>query len=165
MTYEEPLMIVKISVSFVGGYSVEDVVYYQYKLPLHLTIKYTWYFEYLAALVKVHNPRRHVELHIGRQDDKTGNDLILCGQDYIDAKTPSLIAGKKRTIAKLRNRMPADDLFGLGKAECEAKIAGIQAEIDALECGEFNYYVPATYINKIKQYISNEQRTVSRFLQ
>lgn len=107
----------------------------------------------LMALVKIHNPRRHVELRIGRQDDKTGDNLILCGQDYIDAKTSSLIAGKKRTITKLRNRMPADDLFGLGKAECEANIAGIQAEIDALERGEFNYYVPATYINKIKQYI------------
>ncbi|WP_290375163.1 hypothetical protein [uncultured Duncaniella sp.] len=83
--------------------------------------------------------------HIGRRTDM--------GQDYIDAKTSSLIAGKKRTITKLRNRMPADDLFGLGKAECEANIAGIQAEIDALERGEFNYYVPATYINKIKQYI------------
>ncbi|WP_304472869.1 hypothetical protein [uncultured Duncaniella sp.] len=153
MTFEEPLMIVKISVSFVGGYSVEDVIYYQYKLPMNLMLKYKWYFEYLMALVKIHNPRRHVELRIGRQDDKTGDNLILCGQDYIDAKTSSLIAGKKRTITKLRNRMPADDLFGLGKAECEANIAGIQAEIDALERGEFNYYVPATYINKIKQYI------------
>lgn len=156
MTFKEPLMIVKISVSFVGGYAVEDVVYYQYKLPMNLMEKYKWYFEYLAALVKVHNPRRHVELYIGRQDDKTGNDLILCGQDYINAKTPSLIAGKKRSITKIRNRMPGDDLFGLGRAECEAKIAKIQSEIDVLERGEFNYYVPATYINKIKQYINNE---------
>ena len=122
MTFEEPLMIVKISVSFVGGYSVEDVVYYQYKLPMNLMLKYKWYFEYLMALVKVHNPQRHVELYIGRQDDKTGDDLILCGQDYIDAKTPSLIAGKKRTITKLRNRMPADDLIGLASEESKAKI-------------------------------------------
>lgn len=40
MTFEEPLMIVKISVSFVGGYSVEDVIYYQYKLPMNLMLKY-----------------------------------------------------------------------------------------------------------------------------
>lgn len=156
MTFQEPLMIVKISVSLVGGYAVDDVVYYQYKLPMNLMEKYKWYFEYLAALVKTHNPRRHVELHIARQDDKTGDDLILCGQDYIDAKTPSLIAGKKRTITKIRNRMPPEDLFGLGRAESEAKISTIQSEIDELERGEFNYYVPATYINKIKQYINNE---------
>lgn len=156
MTFQEPLMIVKISVSFVGGYSVEDVVYYHYKLPMNLMLKYKWYFEYLAALVKMHNPKRHVELHIGRQDNKTGDELILCGQDYIDAKTPTLIAGKKRTISRLRNRMPTADLFNLGKAECEAKIASVQSEIDSLERGEFNYYVPATYINKIKQYINNE---------
>lgn len=156
MTYQEPLMIVKITVSHVGGYSVDDVVYYRYKLPMNLMENYKWYFEYLAALVKVHNPRRHVELYIGRQDDKTGAELILCGQDYIEAKTPSLIAGKKRTITKIRNRMPSDDLFGLGRAESEAKIAKIQSDIDALERGEFNCYVPATYINKIKQYINNE---------
>lgn len=146
-------MIVKISVSFIGGYSVDDVVYYRYKFPMNLTLKYKWYFEYLAALVKIHNPLRHVELLISRQDDKANCDQVLCGQDYIEAKTPTLIAGKKRHIAKLMNKMPEEDLFGFSKSETESKIAGIQSEICALERGDFNYYVPPTYINKIKQYI------------
>lgn len=154
--FSEPLMIVKITVSFIGGYSVEDVVYYRYKLPMNLMLKYKWYFEYLVALVKVNNPRRHVQLLIGRQDDKTDNDRILCGQDYIDAKTPSLIAGKQRAISRLRNKIPDADLFGLNDSEHEAKINAIQSEINALERGEFNYYVFPEYINKIKQCVKNE---------
>lgn len=39
------------------------------------------------------------------------------------------------------------------EAERDAKIASVQAEIDALERGEFNYYVPPTYINKIKEWL------------
>lgn len=152
----EPLMIVKITVSFIGGYSVEDVVYYRYKLPMNLMLKYKWYFEYLVALVKVNNPRRHVELLIIRQDNNTGYNQILCGQDYIGAKIPLLIVGKKRAISKLRNKIPDGDLFGLNEYEHQAKINGIQSEIDALERGEFNYYVFPEYINKIKQYIKNE---------
>ncbi len=156
MTYQEPLMIVRIDISRADGCGYDDVIYYYYKLPMNIMLRYKWYFEYLAALVKVHNPRRRVTLQIGRQDDKPSNNTILCGQDYIEARTPTLIAGKKRTISKLRNRMPEYDLFGLGNAEREAKIASIQLEIDALERGEFKYYVPATYINKIKQYINDE---------
>lgn len=147
-TSMEPLMIVKIDISRADGCGVEDVVYYRYKLPMSLTLRYKWYFEYLAALVKVHNPRRSVSLRMVRQDDKA----ILCGEDYIAERTPKLIAGKKRAISRIRNRTAENDLFGLQVAEREKKIAAIQTEIDELERGEFNYYVPPTYINKIKKW-------------
>lgn len=151
--YSEPLMIVKIDISRADGCGYDDVIYYRYKLPMNITLRYKWYFEYLAALVKVHNPRRRVTLQIGRQDDKPSNDTILCGQDYIDARTPTLIAGKKRTISRIQNKATEADLFGIHEEERKKKISTIQAEIEALERGEFNYYTPPIYINKIKKWI------------
>ena len=143
-------MIVKIDISRVDGCGTEDVIYYRYKLPMNLQLRYRWYFEYLTALVKVHNPKRRVTLYTWRCDQVSGK-TILCGQEYIKARIPKLIAGKKRTIAKIRKNTEAD-LFGLRQAEREDKIAQLQAEIDALERGEFNYYIPPTYINKIKKW-------------
>lgn len=156
LQYTEPLMIVKIEISRADGYGIEDVVYYRYNLPMNLMLRYKWYFEYLAALVKVSNPKRRVKLHIGRQDDKTLDKIMLCGKDYIDSKIPTLIAGKKRAITRLRNKSMEADLFDIQKAEREDKIAQLQAEIDALERGEFKYYVFPTYINKIKSWTTSK---------
>lgn len=145
---EEPLMIVRIDISHIRYQGVvEEVVYYNYKLPMRLALKYDWYFEYLAALLKVRHPRRRVNLYVGRQGK------ILCGKDYVTAKTHTLIKGKRGSIARLKNRAVADDLFNSARAERDEKIAQIQAEIDTLERGEFNYYTPPTYINKIKKWL------------
>lgn len=160
--YSEPLMIVKIDISRADGYGIEDVIYYRYKLPMNLTLRYKWYFEYLAALVKVHNPRRRVKLYIGRQDDKTLDKIMLCGKDYIDSRIPTLIAGKKRTITRIRNKRIDADLFGLRQAEREDEIAQLQSEIDALERGEFNYYIFPTYINKIKKWIQIQKDYITQ---
>ena len=154
MTYEEPLMIVKITVFMANHSTPEDVIYYRYKLPMNITLRYRWYFDYLAALVKVHNPKRKVELLISRWDDKPDKDKILCGKDYIDTKTASLIKGKKARISMIRNKRPSCvDLFDFERTENEEKIATLQSEIDALERGEVSFYVFPEYVNKIKKWI------------
>ena len=160
--YSEPLMIVKIDISRADGYGIEDVIYYRYKLPMNLTLRYKWYFEYLAALVKVHNPRRRVKLYIGRQNDETLGKIMLCGKDYIDSRIPTLIAGKKRAISRIRNKNTEADLFNLRQAEREDNIAQLQAEIDALERGEFNHYIFPTYINKIKKWTQKHHNPITR---
>ena len=156
MTYEEPLMIVKITISMENRSAPEDVIYYHYKLPMNLTLRYRWYFDYLAAFVKVHNPKRKVELLISRWDDKPEKDRILCGKDYIEAKTANLIKGKKARISMIRNRTPSCsmDLFDLERTENEEKIAVLHSEIDALERGEVNFHVFPEYVNKIKKWIN-----------
>ena len=68
-------------------------------------------------------------------------------------RTKSLLRAKSIKLKKLQTGRYEDDLFGLAKADNEAKIDSVKAEIEALERGEFNYYVPPTYINKIKDYI------------
>lgn len=123
-----------------------EVIYYRNKLPLWIIEQWRWYFDYLAALVKVNNPRRKVELIICAQTLKQG-------QEYIEEKSRNLIRAKETKLKRLENTPVQDDLFNYAKDEQEKKIQTVQGEINALKRGEFNYYVPVTYINKIKKWI------------
>lgn len=123
-----------------------EVIYYRNKLPLWIIEQWRWYFDYLAALVKVNNPRRKVELIICAQTLKQG-------QEYIEEKSRNLIRAKVTKLKRLENTPVQDDLFNYAKDEREKKIQTVQGEINALKRGEFNYYVPVTYINKIKKWI------------
>ena len=136
---------VKINI-YTGSY-VEDVIYYRYNLPLELVQRWKWYFEYLTALVKVHNPKRKVELIICAQH------TTICGKDYIGEHIRTFLRAKKIQLKKAITGRYEDDLFGFEKAKHDSKIQFLQEEIEALERGEFRYYVPPTEINKIKEYI------------
>ena len=139
----EKKICVKINLS--NGCWVEEVIYYQYALPLRIVERWKWYFEYLAALVKVHNPRRKVELVICAQEYNSV-------EDYISERTKNLLRAKKVKLKRTRTGIE-DDLFGFAKAEREKLTDKVQREIEALERGEINFYVPPEYINKIKKWI------------
>lgn len=141
---EIPQICVKIMVY--GTCHVEEVVYYRNKLPLWVVEKWRWYFEYLAARVKVAHPRRKVELVICAQ-------TLLQGEEYVQEKKVSLLKSKSSRLKKLIEKPLADDLFGFGALDRQNKIKALECEIEALERGEFNYYVPQTYINKLKKWI------------
>lgn len=144
----DPDMAIKIYISKENYPGVpEEVIYYRYKMPMNLALRWEWYFNYLASLVKVNNPKRRVNLTIARQE-------CLCGEDFIKGRIPTLIAGKKRYITRLYNQPFTDDLFNLARAERDEKIARINGEIQALERGEYNYYIPPVYINKIRKWIN-----------
>ena len=123
-----------------------EVIYYRNKLPMWIIEQWRWYFEYLAALIKINNPRKKVELVICAQTLKQG-------QEYIEEKSKTLLRAKTAKLKKLQNTPVQDDFFGFARDEQNKKIKAVQSEIDALERGEFNYYVPLTYINKIKKWI------------
>lgn len=123
-----------------------EVIYYRNKLPMWIVEQWRWYFDYLAALVKVNNPRLKVELITCAQTLKQG-------QEYIEEKSKNLIRAKETKLKGLKNTPVQDDLFNYAKDEREKKIQAVQGEINALKRGEFNYYVPVTYINKIKKWI------------
>lgn len=135
-----------VKISVYSGCWVEEVVYYRYKLPLWLVEKWKWYFEYLAARVKVKNPCRKVELLIVACE-------ISCGEDYISEHTKNLLRAKKIKLKKLRTGRYEDDLFGWGKEKHDEEEKTVSEEIAALERGEFKFWTPATYINKIKEWI------------
>lgn len=123
-----------------------EVIYYRNKLPMWIIEQWRWYFDYLAAIVKVNNPRRKVELIICAQTLKQG-------QEYIEEKSKTLLRAKESKLKKLENTPVQDDFFGFARDEQDRKIQAVQGEINALKRGEFNYYVPPTYINKIKKWL------------
>ena len=145
-----------VKITIYKGCNDGEVIYYRNKLPMLIVEQWRWYFDYLAALVKVCNPRKKVELTICAQTLKQGHE-------YIEEKTKTLLRAKKSKLKKLQNTPVNDDLFGETMVEHNRKIQVVQNEIDALERGEFNYYVPPTYINKIKKWIkqnSNEENQI-----
>ena len=127
-------------------FHVDEVVYYRNKLPMWIVEQWKWYFEYMAARINVRHPRRKVELVICAQ-------TLLQGEEYIKVKSASLLKAKKSRLTKLIERPVAADLFGFNQEVRNKKIEALRAEIQALERGEFNYYVPQTYINNIKEWI------------
>lgn len=78
-----------IKIVIYKGYYADEVIYYRNKLPMQIAEKWRWYFEYLAALVKVNNPKRKVELTICAQN-------LLQGDEYIKAKSKTLLRAKKK---------------------------------------------------------------------
>lgn len=137
---------VAVKIVIYSGCLAEETIYYRYDMPMRIVEKWRWYFEYLAAIVKRANPRRKVELIICAQQN------CLCGADYVNERTKNLLRAKSIKLKKLRIGEIEDDLFSMAKADNEAKIESVRREIEALERGEFNYYVPPIYINKIKLY-------------
>lgn len=129
-----------------GKCHVDEVVYYRNKLPMHIVEQWKWYFEYVAARIKVKHPRRKVELVICAQ-------TLLQGEEYIEAKTLSLLKSKRNMLKRLQERPVTPDLFGFNQEARQEKIEKCAKEIDALERGEFNYYVPQTYINNLKEWV------------
>lgn len=137
---------VKITVSFVGSYGAQAVVYYRNRIPMHMLTEWSWYFEYLVALVKVAHPHRRVTLD-------TGIQTMLQGKEYVEGKTRSLLRAKRGQLKKLLASVPNDDLFGTQVERNMEKAVRVKREIEELERGEFKYYIPPTYINEIKKWI------------
>lgn len=142
-----------VKITIYKDYHADEVIYYRNKLPARIVSKWRWYFEYVAARVKVSNPRRKVELFIGPQ-------TLLQGQEYIDARRATLLQAKKSKMKQLQNTPINDDLFSFGRQEQDRKIQNVQGEIDALERGEFNYYVPPEYINVVKKWITHKTNKI-----
>lgn len=139
--------LVKITISMANEPNiVEEVVYYRRYMDLDFFLRWAWYFEYLAARVKVANPRRVVEL-IG------GSDEWLSEEEERRTKSASLLKAKLNQIRKLKKEVINDDLFGLTSAKHDAKIKRVQNDIDALQEGTFDVFYMPEYKNTIKDWI------------
>ena len=124
---------------------VDDVVYYRNKISLEMLAKWRWYFGYLSSLVKVSLPRSNVVLFLGEQD-------LLQGTEYVTEKTKTLLRYKESALKRLENNVVQDDLFGFASEANDEKKEGLRKDIEDLKNGNFKYYIPPEYINKIKLY-------------
>ena len=138
---------VSIAVTFEGGAPVDEVVYFNYGLTLDILIKYKPYWEYVAARVKVKHPRRSVLLNYGTCQTP-------CGQDWIDEHLPKRLEAKRRKLKSLMNptKTYQDDLFGFASTKRLEDANKLRQQIERLEAGLYDAYVPPTYVNNIKKW-------------
>ena len=150
--------IIKINLYGKGDteHQVDKVVYYRYDFPYMMIYRWRWYFEYIAALVKVHYPHRKVELII-----EQNSEGYLAGRDYIEKKTKSLLSSLRSQLTRLEKGAVQDDLFNTVAEKNEAKKERIRKEIADLESGVFTRWVPDTYKNIVKEVLHNTKSTTT----
>lgn len=139
--------VVKITISDENDYfRVGDVVYYRSGMTPDFVDRWLWYFEYLAALVKVNNPRRRVEFYKGPQE-------VLLGKEWHEHRRLAMIKSRNIKLKKLEKGVVDDDLFHFKSQENEKKIEQVKKQIEALERDEHPIEEFPEYINKIKKYV------------
>ena len=134
-----------VKITLYKGCHPSEVVYYRRGMDIDFMLRWKWYFEYLAAIVKVANPREKVEFMCGQID-------LLSPEKYIEKKRESLLRAKSGQLRRLRNEPDELDLFDIAINKKRDKIARIEDEISRLEKGEITFWVYESYINKIHKY-------------
>lgn len=135
-----------VKIALYKGCHVDAVVYYRRRMDIDFFLRWRWFFEYIAARIKVAHPRERVELTGGRID-------LLTPEAYIEKKRESLLRAKRGQIKKLENTPDELDLFDIAINKKQEKIARIEDEIRRLEAGEVTFWVYDDYINRIHEFI------------
>ena len=139
-------LIVKIAISNeTDYYHIDEVVYYRSGMSPDFIEKWLWYFQYLAALIKVHNPRRKVQFYCGPQ-------LVKLGQEWHEYRRNVMIKSRRTKLKQLENCIVDDDLFHFKSEDNEKKKNEIKSQIASLERDEYPIPEFPEYINKIKRY-------------
>ena len=139
--------VVKISVSSETNYThIDDVVYYRSGLSPDFITRWLWYFEYLAALVKVNNPHRKVEFFKGPQD-------VLLGKEWHEHRRNAILKSRLTKLKELEKGVVDDDLFHFKRQDNEAEKRRVLSQIDDLEKDKYPIDEFPENINKIKNYI------------
>lgn len=137
----------KISISTESSRSmVADVLYYRGNVSVLFIERWRWFVEYLAARVKVANPRRTVWVYIGPQE-------VMVGKEWHEYRRGVLLKSAQKRLKKLEEGVVDDDLFHFKSQENEQKQEAERSKIEALEKDEFQFAEFPEYINKIKQYL------------
>ena len=139
--------VAKISVSSETNYChIVDVVYYRSGMSPDFVNKWRWFFEYVAAKVKVAHPKRKVELYIGPQN-------CMVGTEWHEYRRGVLLKSRHNKLKKLVNEFVDDDLFHFSRQDHDKKIAECKSQIYSLENDTFEFSEFPAYINKIKDYV------------
>lgn len=139
--------VVKITIGDENDYfRVGEVVYYRSGMTPDFVIRWLWYFEYLQALIKVYNPKRHVSMTRGPQN-------ILLGKEWHEYRRQALIKSRKIKLKQLEKGVVDDDLFGFKSQDNETKKSEVIKQLNDLERDLFPIPEFPEYINKIKKYV------------
>lgn len=135
-----------VKITLYQGCHAEAVVYYRRYMSIEFILRWKWYFEYLAALLKVAHPREKVELLCGRCD-------LLSPAAYAVKKRKNLLRAKRALVKKITNEPDELDLFDIAINKKRAKVERLESEIARLEAGERIYWVYDDYINSVKEWL------------
>lgn len=143
----EKRCVVKIAVSSeTEYYHIDDVVYYRSGMSPEFIERWLWFFEYLAARIKVANPRRKVEFYKGPQE-------IKLGREWHEYRRGVMMKSRNTKLKQLEKGVVDDDLFHFKSEHNERKKAEVKAQLESLERDEFPIPEFPEYINKIKEYL------------
>ena len=109
-----------------NGLYAEKVIYLRSGMDVDFAVRWRWYFDYLAALIKVHHPKRKVELYVGPQ-------TVKLGQEWKDFHTANLLRHRRAKLKKLEMGIVEDDLFGFASQEHKVKIDSVKRDIEQWE--------------------------------
>lgn len=143
----EKRCVVKIAVSSeTDYYHIDDVVYYRSGMSPDFIERWLWFFEYLAARIKVANPRRKVEFYKGPQ-------TIKLGREWHEYRRGVMMKSRTTKLKQLEKGVVDDDLFHFKSEDNERKKAEVKAQLESLKRDEFPIPEFPEYINKIKEYL------------
>ena len=143
----EKRCVVKIAVSSeTDYYHIDDVVYYRSGMSPDFIERWLWFFEYLAARIKVSNPRRKVEFYKGPQ-------TIKLGREWHEYRRGVMMKSRTTKLKQLGKGVVDDDMFHFKSEDNERKKAEVKAQLESLERDEFPIPEFPEYINKIKEYL------------
>lgn len=143
----EKRCVVKIAVSSeTDYYHIDDVVYYRSGMSPDFIERWLWFFEYLAARIKVANPRRKVEFYKGPQ-------TIKLGREWHEYRRGVMMKSRTTKLKQLEKGVVDDDLFHFKSEDNERKKAEVKAQLESLERDKLPIPEFPEYINKIKEYV------------
>lgn len=97
---KETRIFVKISFNEKGNSALRKTVYFRNEMRVDFFIRWRWYFEYRAALLRVKHPKAFVELSHGPYE------YILPEQEYRE-KVKNRYLSDKRQLTKFENKLNA----------------------------------------------------------
>lgn len=143
----EKRCVVKIAVSSeTDYYHIDDVVYYRSGMSPDFIERWLWFFEYLAARIKVANPRRKVEFYKEPQE-------IKLGREWHEYRRGVMMKSRTTKLKQLEKGVVDDDLFHFKSEDNDRKKTEVKAQLESLERDEFPIPEFPEYINKIKEYL------------
>lgn len=139
----------KITISETWSYhQVARTIYYRSGMSPDFVVRWRWYFDYLAALVKVRNPHQNVIIYCGPLDDE-----IKLGKEWHEYRRGVMLRTCRKKLTELAAMQVEGDLFGLGRSERDAEVAKWTAKLEALEADSYPIPDFPEYINLIKKFL------------
>lgn len=146
--------IAKITISGDSSYyHMDATVYYRTGMSPDFLIRWRWYFDYLAARLKVAYPRRNVVLYTGPQGD------IKLGKEWHEYRRNVMLATCRKTLSQLEKESIIPDLFGFGKSEHYAEVDKWTAKKEALEADTYPIPDFPEYMNRMKEFLQQSNKT------